>query len=67
MNTKTGVGTYLYNTGNAGPHAVSRIKDPAAPAWCAVSKEQSLPSYSSSFERSGNEDARKKKPPNNTV
>lgn len=29
MNTKTGVGTYEYNTGDAGPHAVSRITEPA--------------------------------------
>ncbi|PJB56467.1 MAG: hypothetical protein CO098_14055 [Bacteroidetes bacterium CG_4_9_14_3_um_filter_41_19] len=37
MNTKTGVGTYLYGTGNDGPHAVSRIKDPDA-AYLAMAK-----------------------------
>ena len=37
MNTKTDVGTYLYGTGNDGPHAVSRIKDPD-PAYLAMAK-----------------------------
>ncbi|PJB55188.1 MAG: hypothetical protein CO098_17620, partial [Bacteroidetes bacterium CG_4_9_14_3_um_filter_41_19] len=37
MNTKTGIGTYLYGTGNDGPHAVSRIKDPDA-AYLAMAK-----------------------------
>ncbi|PJB54773.1 MAG: hypothetical protein CO098_19885, partial [Bacteroidetes bacterium CG_4_9_14_3_um_filter_41_19] len=37
MNTKSGVGTYLYGTGNDGPNAVSRIKDPD-PAYLAMAK-----------------------------
>jgi len=37
MNTKTGVGTYLYGTVDDGPHAVSRIIDPDA-AYLAMAK-----------------------------